>query len=80
MPGRLIPGRVQRRQRQVAPVEFSVEQEQDRLRKVDRPHLAADISEIRSRFGWMPQATLQDALADLWQKPDLSPSLEARYR
>src|SRR4029079_17392045 len=46
---------------------FALEQEQVRLRKVDRPFLAADITEIRSRFGWTPQASIDDALADLWR-------------
>jgi UDP-glucose 4-epimerase len=66
--------------RQVAPIEFIVEEEQARLRKVDRPHLAADIDEIRERFGWTPQATVDDALADLWREPDFCPALEAKYR
>jgi len=61
-------------------VEFTTEQEASRLRKVDRPHLAADISEIRNRFGWTPQATIDDALADLWREPDLSPVLTAKYQ
>lgn len=66
--------------RQVAPIEFLVEEEQSRRRKVDRPHLAADISEIHAQFGWRPQATVDDALADLWREPDLSPALEGKYR
>jgi UDP-glucose 4-epimerase len=66
--------------RQVAPIEFTVEEEQARLRKVDRPHLAADIGEIRQHFGWTPQSTVDDALADLWREPDFCPALEAKYR
>ena len=64
----------------VAPIEFSLNQEQSRLRKVDRPHLAADINEIHARFGWSPQATVDDALADLWREPDLSPALMGKYQ
>ncbi|HJU33007.1 MAG TPA: NAD-dependent epimerase/dehydratase family protein [Hyphomicrobiaceae bacterium] len=59
---------------------FALEQEQVRLRKVDRPFLAADITEIRARFGWTPQASIDDALADLWREPDLAPALMAKYR
>jgi len=66
--------------RLVAPIKFTVEEEQARLRKVDRPHLAADIREIRQRFGWTPQSTVDDALADLWREPDFCPALEAKYR
>lgn len=66
--------------KRVAPIEFSLEQETSRLRKVDRPHLAADIHEIRARFGWTPQSTVDDALADLWREPDLSPALAGKYR
>ena len=66
--------------RLVAPMEFTVEEEQARLRKVDRPHLAADIREIRQHFGWTPQSTVDDALADLWREPDFGPALEAKYR
>lgn len=64
----------------IVPVRFSLEEEQSRLRKVDRPYLAADISEIRARFGWMPNATVDDALADLWMEPDLTPELMAKYQ
>jgi len=64
----------------IVPNGFALEQEQLRLRKVDRPFLAADIGEIRKRFGWTPQATLDDALADLWREPDLTPALMAKYR
>ena len=66
--------------RQIVPFVFTVEQEQARLRKADRPHLAADIREIGKRFGWTPQATVEDALADLWREPDFCPALEAKYR
>ena len=64
----------------VAKIDFSLEQEQSRLRKVDRPHLAADISEIATRFGWTPQSTIDDALADVWREPDLTPELARKYR
>ncbi len=66
--------------RDVAMIEFSLEQEPSRLRKVDRPHLAADISRISSRFGWTPQRTIDDALADVWREPDLTPELAGKYR
>jgi UDP-glucose 4-epimerase len=66
--------------RNVAMIDFSLEQEPSRLRKVDRPHLAADISRIASRFGWTPQRTIDDALADVWREPDLTPELAGKYR
>ena len=31
-------------------------------------------------FGWTPQATIDDALADLWREPDLSPVLAGKYQ
>jgi UDP-glucose 4-epimerase len=65
---------------QLAPIEFALEQEQSRLRKVDRPYLAANISAIRTRFGWTPKSTVDDALIDLWNEPDLSPALMAKYQ
>jgi UDP-glucose 4-epimerase len=65
--------------KQIALIDFALEQEQSRQRKVDRPHLAADIHEIHSRFGWTPQATVDDALADLWREPDFAPSLAEKY-
>lgn len=64
----------------VAMIDFSLEQEQSRLRSVDRPYLAADIREIHRRFGWTPQATIDDALADVWREPDLTPELAGKYR
>jgi len=64
----------------VAKIDFSLEQEQSRLRVVDRPHLAADIREINTHFGWSPEATIDDALADVWREPDLTPELAGKYR
>jgi len=61
-------------------VEFAIEQQPSRLRNVDRPHLAADIGEINLRFDWRPQATLDQALADIWREPDLVPGLAERYQ
>lgn len=64
----------------VANIDFSLQQEPARLRAVDRPHLAADIREISTHFGWSPQATIDDALADAWREPDLTPELAGKYR
>ena len=66
--------------KRIAGIEFAVEQEPSRLRKVDRPYLAADIGEINMRFGWRPQATFDEALADIWREPDLAPALAERYQ
>jgi UDP-glucose 4-epimerase len=65
--------------RDVAMIDFKLEQEQSRLRAVDRPHLAADIGEINARFGWSPQSTIDDALADVWREPDFTPELAGKY-
>lgn len=64
----------------IAGIEFTVEQQPSRLRKVDRPYLAADIGEINVRFGWRPEATVDEALADTWREPDLAPALAGRYQ
>ncbi len=66
--------------KRVSTVDFCLEQEASRQRKVDRPHLAADIHEIHVRFGWQPQQTIEDALADLWREPDMTPALAGKYR
>ena len=65
--------------REVANVPFELLPETERLRPVDRPFLSADTSSIRERFGWRPQFTIDDAMADLWREPDLAGPLIARY-
>ena len=65
--------------RSVSRISFAVEADRDRARAVDRPFLAADTAMIRQRFGWTPELTVDDAMADLWRNPDLSPTLSARY-
>jgi UDP-glucose 4-epimerase len=60
-------------------INFAVETDPSRLRKVDRPYLAADNTRMRERFGWRPQHTLQDTLTDIWQEPDLPPVLVQKY-
>lgn len=66
--------------RDIAQIRFALEQDSERVRAVDRPFLAADTTQIRSRFGWEPAFTIDDALKDLWREPDLSASLTARYQ
>lgn len=63
----------------IVPTPFTVEEEMSRRRAVDRPHLEADIAEIRRRFGWTPQLDIDQALADLWREPDFCPALEGKY-
>lgn len=39
----------------------------DRVRRVDREHLVADISRIRTEIGWQPRYDLAAGLAELWR-------------
>lgn len=64
----------------VVPFGFAVEEDVSRLRKVDRPHLAADIGKISALLGWRPSRSIDTALADLWREPDLTPELLAKYQ
>ena len=41
--------------------------------------LAADIEQIRRRFGWEPAVSIDEAIAELWRNPDLSEHLVAKY-
>ena len=67
------------RLRAVSGRDFAVEHDMSRARKVDRPFLSADIYAIRESFGWFPRLTIDDAIADLWDDPDLSSDLARRY-
>ena len=69
-----------RKLREIANIDFSFEQDSDRVRAVDRPFLAADTTQIQQRFGWSPSFTIDDALRDLWREPDLASSLAEKYR
>lgn len=66
--------------RAITQIDFSLRQEEGRARKIDRPYLAAENSEIRRRFGWEPSLTIDDALSDLWKAPDMVESLSDKYR
>jgi UDP-glucose 4-epimerase len=66
--------------RQVSLVPFDIKQENDRIRPVDRPVLAADNRRITELFGWRQRYTLDDALAALWANPDLAQGLLAKYQ
>jgi len=59
---------------------FTFQEDKARVRAVDRPVLAADISLIQKSFGWHAVHTIDDALSDLWREPDLAESLVAKYR
>lgn len=45
--------------------DITIEQDQERVRESDRPHLQADISRLKSEFGWEPEHTLHDGLQSL---------------
>jgi UDP-glucose 4-epimerase len=57
---------------------LKIEHDPARMRKSDRPFLAAAIDKIRTRYGWSPQHTLADALRDLWRNPDIPAELLER--
>jgi UDP-glucose 4-epimerase len=54
---------------------LTVQVDQARLRKVDRPYMAADISLIRERYGWTPRHEIRQAIADLVADPDIEPAV-----
>jgi UDP-glucose 4-epimerase len=66
--------------RRIADLDFEVRHDASRMRRTDRPFLAADIGRIRSLFGWRPLDSTDEALTELWNEPDLEPGLMARYR
>lgn len=59
---------------------IEVESDASRARAVDRPFLRASIAKIEAGFGWSPRLSIDAALADLWNNPDLAPSLVERLR
>jgi UDP-glucose 4-epimerase len=65
--------------RRISGVPFDVVQTSERMRLVDRPSLAADISRMRTMFGWQPRFNLDESLAALWSDPDLPARLVERY-
>nr|WP_321983106.1 NAD-dependent epimerase/dehydratase family protein [uncultured Lichenicoccus sp.] len=66
------------RLRDVSGQPFAIRHDPGRARAVDRPFLGASIEEIRSRFGWAPRFSIDDAIRDLWRNPDLSDELAER--
>ncbi len=73
-------GEVIEKIRAVSGIDFTVRQDPARLRHVDRPFLAADISRISQCFGWRPQRSIDDSIRDLWANPGLASNLTARYQ
>ncbi|MEZ5403266.1 MAG: NAD(P)-dependent oxidoreductase [Bryobacteraceae bacterium] len=57
---------------------LTIEVDPARMRKSDRPFLAAAIGKIRANYGWSPRFTLADALQDLWRNPDIPAELLER--
>lgn len=66
--------------RRASGVDFAIRQDESRIRKVDRPVLRADNRRIGELFGWRPQQTLDDVLAQMWEDPDVADWLVERYR
>ena len=66
--------------RRVSAIDFDLRQADGRVRRVDRPFLAADNQRIADMFGWHPQHSIDDVLAEMWERPDLADWLVAQYR
>ncbi|MFC7476234.1 NAD-dependent epimerase/dehydratase family protein [Dankookia sp. GCM10030260] len=65
--------------RRVSGVKFEIRQDASRVRRVDRPVLAADNRRIAAMFGWRPRHTVDDTLAELWERPDFASGLIEKY-
>lgn len=52
---------------------ISVEQDSDRVRESDRPHLQASIDRISEELGWQPEVGLEEGLAELLAARDVQP-------
>ena len=39
----------------------------ERVRKIDRMHLLADVQRIRTEIGWRPRVSLRQGLHELWE-------------
>lgn len=63
----------------IAQLEFEIETDTTRLRKVDRPFLSADITKIKELFKWKPQFDIDLALMEMWTEPDLPEFLIKKY-
>jgi UDP-glucose 4-epimerase len=59
--------------------EIPVETDPSRFRRVDNPLLLADITRIGELYGWEPEHSIRDAIADVWANPDLPESLIREY-
>jgi UDP-glucose 4-epimerase len=65
--------------RRISGIDFGIRQAEERVRKVDRPVLAADNSRIAKLFGWHASYTIDDTLSELWRKPDFAEALIEKY-
>jgi UDP-glucose 4-epimerase len=65
--------------RAISGLEFEIEQDAKRLRKVDRPYLFADISQIKNLFGWKPKFDINDTIQEMIHEPDLPAHLLKKY-
>ncbi|MCB9385854.1 MAG: UDP-glucose 4-epimerase [Bryobacterales bacterium] len=59
----------------VSDLPFEIETDPTRVRKSDRPFLAADNNRIASRYGWQRRMNLRSSLQELWRQPDIPQSL-----
>ena len=59
----------------VSDLPFEIETDPTRVRKSDRPYLAADTARIASRYGWQRRMNLRSSLQELWRQPDIPQSL-----
>lgn len=51
---------------EAAGIEIVIEQDESRVRSVDRPMLRASTARLQALTGWRPQRTLEDSMAKAW--------------
>lgn len=73
-------GEIIEKLRSITNIDFLPEHDPARVRPVDRPFLAADNTQMQRLFGWAPTFTIDEALADIWRRPDLAEALVAKYQ
>lgn len=61
-------------------VDFDVLVDPQRLRKSDRPFLAANNTAIKQLFHWTPKLSIDSTLSDMWIEPDLPDYLTQKYK
>jgi nucleoside-diphosphate-sugar epimerase len=62
--------------REICGIDFTINKDLSKFRKVDNPVILASISKLEGSLGWKPEYTIKETLKLTWEDDEVLPFLD----